>query len=294
MKHTENWLRQEGHLKRVSKALVTGAASGLGQETAKALHQAGIEVWASDLNVEALKPLADLGIHCVSLDVTSEASIQHALAKVYQQTDYIDLLVNIAGLAKPGALEAQDFKEVALQFEVNSFGPLRLTQALGPKMREQGYGRIITVSSTNGFIVTPFMGAYSASKYAIEALSDSLRLEYKPFGVEVILIEPGAMKTPFADRAQAALEASIAKAPQAWQDYLRAFMKSPLWGTGNASNPAKVAKVIVKAALAKKAKARIIATPDAYGSRFVSMLPAAIKDKIFISMAKLKPKGHQA
>lgn len=287
MRQTEAWLREHGYQKRPRVALVTGAGSGLGKAIARGLQQKGLQVWASDVSLESLGELEN--VHKVALDVTSEASIQAALAQLRAAGDTVDLLVNVAGLSKPGALEAQPFEEIQLQFEVNAYGPLRLARALAPAMRARGYGRIINISSTNGFVVTPFMGAYSASKFALEALSDSLRLELKPWGVDVITVEPGAMKTPFAERAQRVLQENMGKNPD-WQSYLQAFIKSPLWGTGNATQPEKVAKVIIGAALSKRPKVRILATLDAVPSRLVSMLPAVVKDQLFSRLSGLSRK----
>ncbi len=286
MARTKAWLRGRGELRRPTKALVTGAGGGLGRAVAEKLQRRGVTVWASDVRAEALSELAAKGVHTLELDVTSPTSIERALATIRESGGPVDLLVNVAGLAKPGAIEAQPWEDVELQFEVNAFGPLRLSRALAPAMRERGYGRILNVSSTNGFVVTPFMGAYSASKYALEAFSDALRLELAPWGVEVVLIQPGAMKTPFAARAQEALQRE-AEASGAWRAYLEGFQKSPMWGTQNASDPAKVAEVIVRAAFAKRTAPRVLATLDALPSRAVSMLPARLRDGLFRRLSGL-------
>ena len=153
-------------------------------------------------------------------------------------------------------------------------------------MRQRGFGRIVNISSTNGFVVTPFMGAYSASKFALEALSDSLRLELKPWGVDVIVIEPGAMKTPFAATAQKGLEATMEQQPD-WKPYLEGFIKSSMWGTVGGTPPEKVAAVIIKAALAKNPSSRVLATLDAIPSKVISTLPSAIKDTLFTRLSGL-------
>jgi NAD(P)-dependent dehydrogenase (short-subunit alcohol dehydrogenase family) len=253
---------------------------------AEKLHARGVTVWATDVRAEVLEGLAGRGIRTLALDVASDESISRALETITAASGAPDLLVNVAGLAKPGALEAQPWADVALQFEVNAFGPLRLARALAPAMRERGYGRVVNVSSTNGFVVTPFMGAYSASKYALEALSDALRLELAPWGVEVALIEPGAMKTPFAERAQEALRREAEAAP-AWRDYLERFQKSAMWGTGNATDPERVAEVIVKVAFAKRAPPRVLATLDALPSRAISLAPARLRDGLFRRLSGL-------
>ena len=256
-------------MKRASVALVTGAAGGLGRETAIKLRDEGVTVWAADLE----PPQGIESINPVALDVTSDTSIIEAVEKIEAGSGPVDLLVNVAGLAKPDALERQDFGDVEVQFDVNAYGPLKLARAVVPGMRRRGWGRIVNISSTNGFIVTPFMGAYSASKYALEALSDALRMELKPWGVEVVVVAPGAMKTAFAEKAQAALRERISAGENDWNGYLESFLESPLWGTENATSPEKVAEFVVRTALARRAPARRLATLDAIPAKIMSVLP---------------------
>lgn len=277
MRETENWLRSSGRLKRASVALVTGAAGGLGRETALKLRDAGVTVWATDL--EPPEGLKD--VYSMTLDVTSDESIAEAIESIEAESGPVDLLVNIAGLAKPDALERQDFGEVELQFDVNAYGPLKLARAVAPGMRRRGWGRIVNVTSTNGFIVTPFMGAYSASKYALEAISDALRLELKPWGVEVVIVAPGAMSTPFADKAQTVLREKISTGADGWGGYLESFLKSPLWGTANATKPGKVAEFVTKTALSRRAPTRRLGTLDAIPARIMSLMPTPVRDVFF-------------
>ena len=291
MKETEAWLRHSGRLRRASVALVTGAAGGLGRETAIELRDKGLTVWAADLEAPG-----DLeGVHPLALDVTSDESIAEAVEQIETRGDPVDLLVNVAGLAKPDALEQQDFADVEVQFDVNAYGPLKLARAITPGMRRRGWGRVVNVSSTNGFVVTPFMGAYSASKYALEALSDALRMELKPWGVEVILVAPGAMKTAFAEKAQAVLRGRIATGREGWSGYLESFLESPLWGTENATSPEKVAKFVARTALSRRAPARRLATLDAIPARVMSVLPTAVRDAFFVRASGLhRPPGDKA
>ena len=283
MRETGAWLRRAGLLKRPSVALVTGAAGGLGRATALKLRDEGLTVWAADIE----PPESLEGVNALALDVTSEESVAEALEAIEQAGEGVDLLVNVAGLAKPDALERQAFGDVELQFEVNAYGPLRLARAVAPGMRRRGWGRILNVSSTNGFIVTPFMGAYSASKYALEALSDSLRMELSPWGVEVMVVEPGAMKTGFSEKAKTALRRELSDSGDGWDDYLEAFSKSPLWGSDNSTSPEKVAGYIVRKALSRRAPARRLATLDAYPSRIMSLLPTFVRDAFFIRASGL-------
>ena len=291
MEETEAWLRRSGRLRRASVALVTGAAGGLGRETAIKLRDEGVTVWAADL-----EPPKDLeGVHPLALDVTSDDSIAAAMEEIEAEGGPVDLLVNVAGLAKPDALEQQDFADVAVQFDVNAYGPLKLARAVTPGMRHRGWGRVVNVSSTNGFVVTPFMGAYSASKYALEALSDALRMELKPWGIEVVLVEPGAMKTAFAEKAQAVLRGRIATGREGWSGYLESFLESPLWGTENATSPEKVAEFIARTALSRRAPARRLATLDAIPAKVMSVLPTAVRDAFFVRTSGLhRPPGDKA
>lgn len=288
MRRTEAWLRQAGLLRRPGVALVTGAASGLGQAVARQLAERGLVVYAADLEVTALAGLEPLGVRPLVLDVTSSESLERALARLAQDEASVDLLINAAGILRPGALETQAMPDIELQLSINALGPLRVARALAPAMRRRGFGRIINVSSTNGFLVTPFMGAYSASKFALEALSDALRLELAPWGVEVAVFEPGAMKTPFAERAKDALRREIDRAGPDWAGPLTRFMNGPLWGAATATSPEAVARRIVKAALGKRLKARHYATLDAIPTRLLAMLPDAVKDAYFRRAAGLE------
>lgn len=287
MRETESWLRRAGLLWRPSVALVTGAAGGLGWAVARRLRYEGLTVWAADIELGALGGLENEGIRTLALDVSSDESVRDAVEEIEGESGPVDLLVNIAGIGRPGALESQAFGEVERHFDVNAYGPLRLARTVAPGMRERGWGRILNVTSTNGFIVTPFMGAYSASKYALEALSDSLRMEMKPWGVEVGVIQPGAMKTAFADRAKSILREEISNSGDGWGPYLKSFLGSPLWGTGTATDPERVAKVVARAALARRAPARRLATLDAIPARVMSLMPTAFRDAFLVRAAGL-------
>lgn len=293
MRETEAWLRSAGRLRRPSVALVTGAAGGLGRAVARRLREEGLVVWAGDVERAALDGLVAEGIRSVALDVTSEASVRSVVGEIEASSGPVDLLVNIAGVGIPGALESQPFDEIEAHFDVNAHGALRLARAVAPGMRRRGWGRILNVTSTNGFIVTPFMGAYSASKYALEALSDALRMELKPWGVEVGVIQPGAMKTAFAGRAQAALRERISSANDGWSPYLKSFLDSSLWGTATATSPERVAGVVARAALANRVPARRLATLDAIPARVMSLMPTAIRDAFLVRASGLSRKPEE-
>ncbi|MBQ3765764.1 MAG: oxidoreductase [Bacteroidales bacterium] len=175
--------------------LVTGASSGIGFDAAQTLARQGHRVYAAARRVERMEPLKADGIVPVRMDVTDEASLQEGVRTVLEAEGRIDVLVNNAGYGYFGAIENVSLNEARRQLEVNVFGLARLCQLVLPAMRKQGSGRIVNISSVAGKAVLYFGGWYHVSKYSVEALSDALRMEVKPFGIDVSLIEPGGIKT---------------------------------------------------------------------------------------------------
>jgi len=175
--------------------LITGCSTGIGRDLAQRLSQAGYSVVASARHVETMEGL-DVALK-LELDVTQPESINTAVACVIERFGRLDALVNNAGYALRGAVEETPVEQVQKMFDVNLFGVMRLIQAVAPHMRQQKAGRIINISSVVGKLVTPVNGTYAASKFALEAISDALRLELEPFGIQVVLIEPGSIKTQF-------------------------------------------------------------------------------------------------
>ena len=288
MRRTERWLRVSGRLRVPATALVTGAASGLGSAVVRELAGQGLLVYATDLEPADVEAAVGADARVLALDVRDPTSIEAARASIEADGEIVDVVVNAAGLARPGALVTQELDEVTLQFDVNAYGPLHVARAFAPAMIERGAGRIVNISSTNGFVVLPFMGAYSAAKHALEALSDALRLELAPFGVDVIVVEPGAMRTPFASRAKGALERQIEQQSPSWSLYLQRFMESSLWVEGGGTDPAVVGRRVARIAM-RGGGARVLATLDAIPARAVAMLPASVKDTIFRLAAGLRP-----
>ena len=176
-------------------ALVTGASSGIGETTALRLLELGFTVYGAARRVERMSALADAGVKILKMDVTDDASMVSGIEQIIAETGRVDVLVNNAGYGSYGALEDVPMSEAKYQFEVNVFGLARLTQLVLPHMREQRSGHIVNVSSVGGKIYEPLGSWYHATKFAVEGLSDSLRLELKPFGIHVVVIEPGAIKT---------------------------------------------------------------------------------------------------
>ncbi|MBR1575253.1 MAG: SDR family NAD(P)-dependent oxidoreductase [Bacteroidales bacterium] len=175
--------------------LVTGASSGIGYETARTLAQKGYRVYAAARRVEKMEDLRPLGIVPLRMDVTDETSMQEGVRTVLEAEGRIDVLVNNAGYGYFGAVENVPMEEARRQQEVNVFGLARLCQLVLPSMRAQGSGRIINVASVAGRVVMYYGGWYNVSKYSVEALSDALRMELKPFGINVSIIEPGGIHT---------------------------------------------------------------------------------------------------
>ena len=175
--------------------LVTGASSGIGRMIAKELHVAGFKVYAAARRIDKMADLKAEGITTVALDLTKDESIVECVNTILAKEQSIDILVNNAGYGSYGAIEDVPLDEGRRQFEVNLFGMARLIQLVTPEMRQNHYGKIVNISSMGGKIWTKFGGWYHATKYAVEGLSDCLRMELKPFGIDVVVVEPGGIKT---------------------------------------------------------------------------------------------------
>ncbi|MDA0180484.1 SDR family NAD(P)-dependent oxidoreductase [Solirubrobacter phytolaccae] len=173
--------------------LITGCSSGIGRATAEVLAANDFEVYATARRTESIADLEAKGCKTLALDVTSEESMVAAVEAIPQG---IDALVNNAGIQEVGAIESVPMDRVRGLFETNVFGPIRLTQLVLPQMRERGAGTILTVGSMNGKFTWPGTGYYCGTKHALEAISDALRYETRPFGVRTVLVEPGFVKTP--------------------------------------------------------------------------------------------------
>ena len=179
----------------VKVALVTGASSGIGEDAARLLHEHGFTVYAVARRTGPMEKLAALGVRTFGMDVTDDASVTAGVEKIIAEAGRIDVLVNNAGYGSYGAVKDVPLEEARRQFEVNVFGLARLIQLVVPHMRAQRSGRIINISSIGGKIYEPLGGWYHATKFAVEGLSDSLRIELRPFGIGVVLIEPGTIRT---------------------------------------------------------------------------------------------------
>ena len=236
--------------------LITGASSGIGEETVKRLLTAGYTVYAGARRVDRMKSLADAGARLLALDVTEDGSMTAAVETVMQEAGRIDVLINNAGYGSYGALEDVPPEEARRQFDVNLFGLARLTQLVLPAMRAQRSGRIVNISSVGGKFGEAFGSWYHATKFALEGLSDSLRMELHPFGIDVVVIQPGATHSEWAQIAHDSLmkysgDGPYARTASAHAEMMEAGHEGPI-----PAPPGVVAKTIVQAVQSRKPKTR--------------------------------------
>lgn len=237
-------------------AIVTGASSGIGSATARRLARAGYVVYGAARRVDRLAALESDGVRPLPLDLTEDASMVAAIERVLAEAGRIDVLVNNAGYGSYGAVEDVPPEEARRQVEVNLFALARMTQLVLPTMRAQRSGRIVNITSMGGRFATPFGGWYHATKFAVEGLSDALRQEVAPFGVDVVVVEPGAISTEWGGIA--AETGSAASGDGAYAERfnrLLAALTTPS-ALARASDPDVVAKVIEKAVTVKRPRTR--------------------------------------
>ena len=243
-------------------ALVTGCSSGIGRAAALALSHAGFTTYATARRPETLADLEAEGCRTLTLDVSDEPQRVDAVRTVERDHGGLDVLVNNAGYAQYGPAEEIPLDLWRREFETNLFGTVRLTQLVLPGMRERGRGRIINMSSMGGRLAFPLGAPYHGSKFALEAVSDALRVEVAPFGIDVVLIEPGLVDTGYADTASSGLH-DAAEGP--YGDLARSFLAAMASGYGGrqATTPEHVARVVVRAATARRPRPRYPVTLNA-------------------------------
>ncbi len=232
--------------------LLTGASSGIGYDTAVALAQQGHKVYAAARRVERMEPLRQYGIVPLKMDVTDEASMQEGVKALLDAEGRIDVLINNAGYGYFGAVENVPMDDARNQLEVNVFGLARLCQLVLPTMRAQHSGRIINTASVAGRSVFYYGGWYHVSKYAVESLSDAMRMELKPFGIDVVIIEPGAIKTNWGIiAADHLIESSKGTAYEQTGTMMANNLRN-MYLSNTISDPAVVRKAIVRAGNARR------------------------------------------
>lgn len=249
--------------------LITGCSSGIGRATALRLAAAGHTVYATARKPDSIADLAQAGCKLLALDVTDEASMARAVRSVEAEHGAVGALVNNAGYSQSGAVEAVPACRMRAQFETNVWGAIRLAQLVLPKMREQRWGKIVNVSSMGGKLTFPGGGVYHASKYALEALSDALRFEVRGFGVDIVLVEPGLIRTSFSQAAVATIDPPASPVAEVYAAFNEAvaratkesYEKGPL--ARLAGTPEDVAATIEKAITARRPRARYTVSASA-------------------------------
>ena len=247
-------------------AVVTGASSGIGFETALALAREGYHTYATMRDITKSDKIKELGekdglkISVLELDVNNDDSVKAAIKKILDEKQRIDVLVNNAGWSLWGCVEDVSVDEFKTQFETNFFSVIRLIQEVGPTMRKQGSGKIINISSVAGRIGFPASPAYISSKFALEGLSESLRLEMAPFGVDVIIIEPGVIKTNFLNPVKLAKKS---ESDTAYRDITAKVVSGVKMMAEMGTPPKEVADTIVKSINDDKPLPRYIVGNDA-------------------------------
>jgi NAD(P)-dependent dehydrogenase (short-subunit alcohol dehydrogenase family) len=248
-------------------AIVTGSSTGIGFETSLMLARTGFYTYATMRNLDKsyeimnLARKDNLSLQALQLDVTDDKSVKNAIDRIVNERKRIDVLVNNAGYGLSGALEDLSMDEIRAQFETNLFGAIRVMKAVLPIMREQRGGTIINISSIAGRFGSPLFPAYHGTKFALEGISESMRFETEPFGIKVVLIEPGAIATNVLKNAKVGQKTAEPSSPYAsmtktWQKSLEHFFDQ-------AAPPEEVAKVILKAVTSDNPGLRYLVGDDA-------------------------------
>ena len=238
--------------------LITGTSSGIGKDTALSLIKEGHVVYGAARRLEMMQDIIQAGGHAIKMDILKERNIDEVVNQIVKEQNRIDVLINNAGYGLWGAVETISIPEAKRQFDVNIFGLAYLTKKIIPLMRKQKSGKIINMSSMGGKVYTPFGAWYHATKYALEGWSDCLRIELKSFGINVILIEPGVIKTEFQDvMMDSTVERSIGTP---YEKKLKALEKATqeMYARGIGSPPSVITKLIIKAINSPNPKRRYV------------------------------------
>ncbi len=239
--------------------LVTGASSGIGAASARRLLEDGNRVYVAARRVDRMQDVVGLGAIALAMDITKDADIEAAVARITDEAGGVDVLVNNAGFGLYGSVEETSLDDARYQFEVNLFGLARLTQLVLPGMRARGGGRIINMSSMGGKVYTPLGAWYHATKHALEGWSDCLRFELAPHGIEVVIIEPGAISTEFGEVLSGPMMERSGSGPYAAIAKGVAKMMQSSYERQGGSPPTVIAELISDAVAARRPKTRYVA-----------------------------------
>ncbi len=266
-----------GNNKKV--ALVTGASSGIGEQTALVLQEHGFLVYGAARRLERLKSLEDKGIKTIALDVTDEESMTLCVDSILKEEGRIDILVNNAGYGTFGTVEEVPMEEGRRQIEVNIMGLAKMTQLVLPHMRKNRHGKIVNIASMGGRVWTPFGAWYHMTKFAVEGFSACLRLEVEPFGIDVIVIEPGGIKTNWGIIAADGLEKASGKGPYKKEVNTVAEVMRENYTVGKKfTPPLVVAECVGKAVTSRKPKTRYLI---GYGSKSGVLAQKILGDRLY-------------
>jgi NAD(P)-dependent dehydrogenase (short-subunit alcohol dehydrogenase family) len=275
-------------------ALVTGSSSGIGLETALLLARSGFYTYASMRNLEKSKKITEtanrenLPLQTIQLDVNDDESVKKAIDKIVQEKDRIDVLVNNAGYGLFGSVEDLAIDEIKAQFETNFFGVIRVTQKVLPIMRlkknDGGGSTIVNISSVGGQMGVPFLSAYNCTKFALEGLSESMAYELEPFGIRVVTIEPGFIRTNIMNSGVLAKKALDTNSPYFLSTQkLANYFNSMVNNTSTSTPPEEVAKTILEAITSENPKLRYTVGNDAAA---IIQAKREISDEEFMKMIK--------
>jgi NAD(P)-dependent dehydrogenase (short-subunit alcohol dehydrogenase family) len=267
--------------------LITGASSGIGRATARAFLREDWTVYATARDPDDLTELADRGAETAALDVTDGAQVRAVVDRMDEEQGRIDCLVNNAGYGQFGPVEDVPTDVLHDQMDVNLYGPHRLIRAVLPYMREREDGRIVNVSSVAGRVSTPGMGAYSASKFGLEALTDALRNEVEQYGIEAVLVEPGPVETNFAERADDSL--AVLDRSGAYETLYKLYEDGATFGGSSpvAVRPIDVAEVVLEAGVTPDPEARYPVGAFADLSLKARYLPDRVRDTLVGFVSRL-------
>ena len=256
--------------------LITGASSGIGRACARYLAEHSYRVYGTSRKITGNGPVEDGSVRMIRMDVNDDRSVASGIDQVLRDAGRLDVVANNAGFGIAGAIEETSIEEVRALFETNLFGLLRVCRAVLPKMRGQGSGTIVNISSLAGRIGLPYQGLYSATKFAVEGVTEALRMEVKPFGIKVILIEPGDFRTGFTDNR---VHTAASKEDSAYQERFQRALKVAESDEESGSSPERIARLLYRILQDSSPKVRY-STGEA-SQRAAAILKGILPSKLF-------------